>query len=99
MKNVLVEYQFDGDDRAWRKLVSDFLSDIEADTQLVGNFHYQVFSLPEGRRLHIGRWANENALKYLQSKEFFRTFSHGVKALAGDSLKTSFGEESFTTSN
>jgi quinol monooxygenase YgiN len=97
MKNVMVEYTYTGDEQAWQQLIADFLNAVEADTRLKGHFHYQVFSMPEGRKVHIGRWDSEETLKALQSQVFFTTFAQGVKGFAGESLKSGFGNEVFST--
>lgn len=97
MNNVLVEYHYNGEEDVWQQLIADFINAIEADPKLNGQFHYQVFSLPEGRKVHIGRWQTEETLKALQSQEFFKTFSQGIKTLGGDSLSSQFGVESFST--
>ncbi|QDG76300.1 hypothetical protein [Labrenzia sp. PHM005] len=96
MKNVLVEYTYTGNEETWQQLIADFLNAIEADNRLKGHFHYQVFIMPEGRRVHIGRWDSEETLKALQSQPFFKTFAQGIQALASD-FKSGFGNEVFST--
>jgi quinol monooxygenase YgiN len=97
MKNVMVEYTYTGDEQAWQQLIADFLNAVEADDRLKRRFHYQVFSMPEGRKVHIGRWDSEETLKALQSQPFFKTFAQGVQGLAGDDFKSAFGNEVFST--
>jgi len=97
MRNVMVEYQYTGDEQVWQQLISDFLNAVEADEVLRGEFHYQVFSYEGGQRLHIGRWSSDEVLKHLQSQPFFGTFAKGVQAMAGDSFSSRFGHELFST--
>ncbi|MES0879851.1 hypothetical protein [Roseibium sp. SCP14] len=97
MRNVLVEYVYTGNEEPWQQLIADFLNAVEADARLAGRFHYQVFSMPEGRKVHIGRWDTDETLKTLQSQAFFKTFAEGIKGFAGDSLKSGFGNEVFST--
>ena len=97
MRNVLVEYTYAGDEQAWQQLITDFINAIEADSELNGNFHYQVFSMPENRKVHIGRWSSEEVLKHLQAQSFFKTFAQGIQGLAGEDFVSSFGHEVFST--
>lgn len=97
MKNVYVDYNYQGDEQEWQQTIVDFINAVEADERLKGEFHYQVFKLPEGRRVHIGRWSSDEVLKTLQSQDFFKQFAGKIKALAGDTLKNELGHEAFST--
>ncbi len=83
MFGILIEYDYDGDETAWKSAVTDFVNNIDADPVLRGNFSYQVNIAANGTgRVHVGRWNNEETLAHLQSQDFFKTFAQQVGKFA-----------------
>lgn len=88
MNGIVIQYQYSGDEAAWEKATSDFVAALEADSQLDGGFHYMVTKSREGdTRTHIGRWRDDETLKLMQSRDYFKTFAGILKEMAGDTLK------------
>lgn len=99
MKNVMVEYIYQGDENKWQQIVVDFINSVEGNEHLSGKFHYQIFTMPEGRRVHIGRWDSEETLQVLKNQPFFGEFAKAIQQLAGDSFKSQTGFEAFSTND
>ncbi len=88
MNGIIIQYQYSGDEAPWEKATSDFVAAVNADTELAGGFMYIVSKAREGdNRTHIGRWRDEETLKLMQSRDYFKKFAALLKEMAGDTLK------------
>ncbi len=88
MEGILIRYEFDGDEAAWRSAVDSFVAGIDADPELRGGFSYSVNVAADGkRRVHVGRWRDQATLETLQGRDYFKTFAAAVKGFAGDTLE------------
>ena len=84
MFGILIQYNYEGDEAAWKAAVSEFVTNIDADPKLRGNFSYRVNIAADGiGRVHVGRWDSEDVLAHLQSQDFFKTFAQKVGEFAG----------------
>ena len=93
---ILIQYEYSGDEAAWRAAVDAFVAAVQADDEVNGDFSYVVNTLGDGpKRVHIGRWTDASAVKLLQSRDYFSTFSTALQAMAGDTMTT----ERFATAN
>lgn len=85
---ICVTYNYDGDEAAWRSIITGFVSSVKADADLAGKFTYHVHTAKDGHaRIHIGRWDKAETVELLQSRPYFTAFARSLKELAGDSLK------------
>ena len=88
MNGIIIQYQYSGDEAAWEKATGDFVAAVEADSALEGGFMYLVTKARESdNRTHIGRWRDDETLKLMQSRDYFKTFAGILKEMAGDTLK------------
>ncbi len=88
MNGIVIQYQYSGNETEWEKVTGDFVAAVEADEALNGGFMYMVTKAREGdNRTHIGRWRDEETLKLMQSRDYFKTFAAILKQMAGDTLK------------
>lgn len=88
-EGIVVRYRYDGDDAAWRGVVTTFVDAIGADDVVRGRFRYTVTTARDGvTRMHIGRWDSDEALKTVQSRDYFRAFSEAIQHFAGDTLES-----------
>ncbi len=89
MFGIVIDYNFSGDEAAWREAIDTFLGHIDADDRLKGRFSYQVNTCKEGPgRIHIGNWDDETTLKHMQSQPYFPEFATKLKGFANGSLKS-----------
>jgi len=83
MFGILIQYDYDGDEAAWKAAVTEFTDQIDADPALRGKFSYQVNIAADGvGRVHVGRWDREETLAHLQSQDFFKTFAQKIGEFA-----------------
>ena len=88
MEGILIRYEFDGDESAWRSAVDSFVAGIDADPELRSGFSYSVNVAADGkRRVHVGRWRDQATLETLQGRDYFKTFAAAVKGFGGDTLE------------
>ncbi len=88
MDGILIRYEFDGDEAAWRLAVDSFMTKIDADPEVSGGFSYSVNVAADGkRRVHVGRWRDQATLETLQGRDYFKTFAAAVKGFGGDTLE------------
>ncbi len=84
MFGIVIQYDFSGDEAAWRAAIDEFIGQINSDDRLKGRFSYQVNVRKDGGgRVHIGQWDEEETLKHLQSQPFFGEFAEKIKGFAG----------------
>ena len=89
MEGILVEYEYDGDEEEWRRVISEFISAIQADARLRGKFEYTVcVGSHNNKRVHLGRWDAESTLEHLVASPFFKAFAEKIRGFAGESLTT-----------
>ena len=87
MEGIVIRYEYDGDEAAWRSAVDTFIEAVKADAEIAGKFHYAVNKAGDGKtRIHVGRWDKEETVKTVQSRDYFKTFSQAVQKLGGESL-------------
>ena len=88
MNGIIIQYKYSGDEAAWENATSDFVAALEADSELDGGFMYMVTKARESdTRTHIGRWRDDETLKLMQSRDYFKSFAGKLKEMAGDTLK------------
>lgn len=89
MDGFPVEYEYEGDEAAWKSVIDEFLRDVAADPRLSPGFRYLVFVKADGKsRVHVPSWDPPKTLAHLQSQPFFKTFSAAIKLFAGSTLRT-----------
>jgi len=86
---IAITYTYDGDEAQWDTLCTNFVQAIDDDAEVKGRFSYAVQRGKDATsRVHVGRWDAPETVAKLQSRDYFKTFSEGLKALAGETLKT-----------
>jgi hypothetical protein len=50
MYGITIVYDYAGDEAAWDKATSDFISAIDKDHEIAGRLHYRVHKAREGNR-------------------------------------------------
>jgi hypothetical protein len=88
MNGIIIQYQYSGDEAAWEKATRDFVAALEADRELEGGFMYMVSKANESdTRTHVGRWRDDETLKLMQSRDYFKSFAGILKEMADGTLK------------
>jgi quinol monooxygenase YgiN len=89
MRTITIWYDYAGPEEEWRRVVGDFIAGINGDPEIAGKFTYQVTTADDSRtRVHWGRWDNQETLQTMQSRNYFKRFSEGLKELIGGQPNT-----------
>ena len=84
MRSITISYKFGGPEGEWRKMVGDFIAAIDGDPEVAGKITYQVATADDREtRIHWGRWDNQDTLRTMQSRDYFKTFAERLRELTG----------------
>jgi quinol monooxygenase YgiN len=89
MKLFLIKYQFkNGTPEAWHKQVGEFIAQLDSDPDLKGKLSYRVMREKEGPGYyHLATPADEQTVKVLQQKDFFKRYSEATKTVGGGEVQ------------
>ncbi len=89
MKHFLIKYQFkNGSPEAWRQHIAQFISGLDSDPDLRGRISYRCMKEKNGAGYyHLAAAADDDAIKALQSKEFFKRYTEETKSVAGGEVE------------
>lgn|SRR5689334_2986075 len=84
MKHFLIKYRRkDGDGGEWHRQIAAFIAALKADPELNGRIAYRCMKARDGADYyHIATAADDQAIKVLQSREFFTRYTAETKAAA-----------------
>ena len=84
MKHFMIKYQFaGGTTEEWHREVARFIAAIDGDPELKGRISYRCMkNRDDSAYFHLAAAADEAAVKALQSRDFFRTYTARTHAVA-----------------
>jgi hypothetical protein len=92
-KRFLIRYTFSldaGSVEEWHAHVAAFISEIERDPELQGRLSYRCFKIRDGREyLHLAEPADDEAIKVLQGREYFKRYTEETKRVGGGVVEVS----------
>jgi hypothetical protein len=69
----------------WHRDIAQFIAAVDADSELSGRISYRVMRIADGDEyLHIATPADDQAVKALQSRDFFKRYNERTRAVAAD---------------
>jgi hypothetical protein len=85
MKHFIISYaRHNGNEADWHREIAEFIAQIEGDPELKGKIGYRCMKMrDDSSYLHLAAAANEQAIKALQSTDFFKRYTEKTKAVAG----------------
>jgi hypothetical protein len=85
MKHFMIKYQFaNGTTEAWHQEVAHFIAAINGDPELKGKIRYRVMkNRDDASYFHLAAAADEQAVKTLQSRDFFKHYTEKTRQVAG----------------
>jgi quinol monooxygenase YgiN len=87
MKRFLITYTYrpeTGSAEAWHRSVAEFISAIENDPGLKGRITYRCMKARDGLAYyHLAEAADDEAIKALQQREYFKRYTEETKRVAG----------------
>ena len=88
MKQFLISYTFsEGSEEAWQATVREFIKSIEADPELSGRITYRCLKSTKGPQYyHLAIPADEEAVKLLGERDFFKCYTAETERVSGGSV-------------
>jgi hypothetical protein len=85
MKHFMIKYQFaNGTPEAWHREIEIFISALDTDPDLKGKITYRVMkNRDDSSYYHLAAAADEQAIKMLQSRDFFKHYTEKTRQVAG----------------
>jgi hypothetical protein len=85
MKHFMIKYQFaNGTPEAWHREIGRFIAALDADPELRGKIVYRCMkNRDDSSYTHIAVAADEQAIKALQSRDFFKHYTEKTRQVAG----------------
>lgn len=84
MKHFMIRYQFaNGAPEEWHREIANFIAALDADPELKGNLSYRVMkNRDDSSYFHLAAAADEQAVKTLQSRDFFKQYTEKTRQVA-----------------
>ena len=86
MKYNMIKYQFaNGTAEDWHREVARFIAALDSDPDLKGRIGYRVMkNRDDSSYFHLAAAADDQAVKTLQSREFFKAYQAKTRAVAAN---------------
>jgi hypothetical protein len=91
MKQFLIRYRLtNGTPDAWHQDVAKFIAALDGDPELKGRISYRVMKTKDSSDYyHIASPADDDAVKTLQQRDFFKVYTEKTRAVAGGDVTVS----------
>jgi hypothetical protein len=85
MKYFMIRYQFaNGSREDWHRDIEGFIATLSSDPELRGKISYRCMkNHDDDSYFHLAAAADDQAIKALQSREFFKRYSEKTRQVAG----------------
>ena len=85
MKSFLIKYRFqNGSEEAWHRDIAAFIAALDNDPALQGKISYRCMkNRDDSSYYHLAAAADEQAIKTLQSRDFFKHYTEKTREAAG----------------
>jgi hypothetical protein len=85
MKHFMINYQFaHGTPEEWHQEIGRFISALNSDRELNGKIIYRVMkNRDDSSYFHLAAAADEQAIKALQQRDFFKHYTEKTRQVAG----------------
>ena len=85
MKHFMIRYQFaNGSPEEWHREIANFITALDGDPELKGKIGYRVMkNRDDSCYFHLAAAADEQAVKTLQSRDFFKHYTEKTRQVAG----------------
>ncbi len=85
MKHFMIKYQFaNGTTEEWHREIGRFISALNNDPELKGKIIYRCMkNRDDSSYYHLAAAADEQAIKTLQQRDFFKYYTERTRQVAG----------------
>ncbi len=91
MKSFLIKYRFaNGTETEWHQAIARFISALDDDPDLKGKISYRCMKVRDDQAYyHLATAADDQAIKVLQQREYFKRYTEATKHVAGGDVVVS----------
>ena len=91
MKHFLIKYRLtNGTKEEWHQEIAGFISALDNDPELKGQIFYRCMKDKEDSNYyHLAAAADDQAIKTLQQRDFFKHYTEKTKLIAGGDVVVS----------
>lgn len=91
MKYFLIRYQFaNGTQDEWHQEIARFIAALNDDPELKGKISYRCMKIrDDSSYYHLAGASDEQAVKALQQRDFFKRYTEKTKGVAGGEVVVS----------
>ena len=85
MKHFMIKYQFaNGTTEEWHREIGRFIAALDNDPELRGKIIYRCMkNLDDSSYYHLAAAVDEQAIKTLQARDYFKHYSERTRQVAG----------------
>jgi hypothetical protein len=85
MKHFMIRYTHaNGAEQDWHRDIAEFIAALDGDPDLNGKISYRCMKMRDDNNYyHLAAAADEQAIKSLQAKDFFKRYTEKTRAVAG----------------
>jgi hypothetical protein len=85
MKHFMIRYQFaNGSREDWHREIEGFIAALGSDPELKGKISYRCLkNRDDSSYFHLAAAVDDQAIKALQSRDFFKRYSEKTRQVAG----------------
>jgi hypothetical protein len=89
MKHFLIKYRFtNGTQEQWHQDIKDFIAALQNDADLKGRISYRCMKVRDDLAYyHLASAVDDQAIKSLQEREFFKRYTDKTKSVAGGKVE------------
>ena len=89
MKHFLIKYSFNNGTREeWHRHIRQFIAWLDGEPDLKGKISYRCMKERDGNGYyHLAAAADEQAIKALQSQDFFKRYTEETRRVAGGEVE------------
>ena len=91
MKHFLIKYTLtSGSEAAWHQDIAAFIAAVDNDPDLRGKISYRCMKVRDDcHYYHLAAAVDEQAIKALQQREFFKRYTEKTRLIAGGEVSVS----------
>src|SRR4029077_2862643 len=91
MKHFLIKYRFtNGTETEWHQAIAQFISALDDDPDLKGKISYRCMKMRDNPAYyHLAAATDDQAIKILQQREYFKRYAETTKHVAGGDVVVS----------
>jgi hypothetical protein len=85
MKRSMIRYEFaNGSEAEWHAEIGRFIAELDSDPVIAGRIAYRVTRTRDGHYTHLAAATDDDAVKALQSRAFFKRYQEATRRVARD---------------